>query len=68
MSAAASACRDLCLAQLWREVQQQMFRLWLAADADMLASGGYRLMNTGQGLNRVQAAPRVSKEMSRVRL
>jgi hypothetical protein len=49
---------------LWCEVQKQMFRLWLAADADMLSPQGYRLVNTGQGLNRVQPAPCVSSAMS----
>lgn len=49
---------------LWCEVQKQMFRLWLAADADMLSPQGYRLVNTGQGLNRVQPAPCVSAAMS----
>jgi len=48
---------------LWREVQRQIFRLWLAADADLLHTGGYRLVNTGQGLNRVQQAPNVSAAM-----
>jgi hypothetical protein len=52
---------------LWREIHDSMFMLWCCADADMLASGNaYRLSNTGQGLNRVQAAPRVSKAIHNI--
>jgi hypothetical protein len=51
---------------LWCEIQRQMFRLWLAADADLLSPQGYRLVNTGQGLNRVQPAPKVSSAMSEI--
>ncbi len=46
---------------LWREIMKDMFRLWILAEDDLLsAANRYRLMNTGQGLNRVQAAPKVS--------
>lgn len=38
-----------------------MFKLWYLAESDMLREGNsYRLCDTGQGLNRVQAAPQVS--------
>ena len=50
---------------LWREIQTQMFRLWALADEDLLG-GGYRLCNTGQGLNRVQPAPRVARAMAQI--
>jgi len=52
---------------LWREVQRNMYRLWSDADADLLVStnGSYQLWNTGQGLNRVQACPRVAASMRR---
>nr|KAJ3417941.1 hypothetical protein HK105_000567 [Polyrhizophydium stewartii] len=49
---------------LWREVLHEMFMLWTLAEEDLLEeSNYYRLRDTGQGLNRVQAAPRVSRVM-----
>lgn len=33
---------------LWRQIQREMFRLWIAADSDLLNSdSSYRLVNTG---------------------
>ena len=53
--------------QLWREIQNQMFRLWIAADADLQDQNRpYRLYNTGQGLHRVQSANRVSHVMHEI--
>ncbi|KAK2076159.1 hypothetical protein QBZ16_001091 [Prototheca wickerhamii] len=52
---------------LWREISHEMFKLWHCADADMLEPRNYyRLQNTGQGLQRVQAAPRVSRAMGAI--
>jgi len=49
---------------LWGEVQRNMHRLWICADHDLLSTTrSYELLNTGQGLNRVQACPRVGKVM-----
>ena len=49
---------------LWREVSNDMFKLWYLAEADLLSeTSRYDLTNTGQGLNRVQSAPRVGKAM-----
>ncbi|KAJ1825440.1 hypothetical protein LPJ56_002671, partial [Coemansia sp. RSA 2599] len=49
---------------LWREMLHDMFMLWHQTDQDLLASGNtYRLKDTGQGLNRVQSCPRVSKSV-----
>lgn len=41
-----------------------MFRLWHLAETDLLSTTApYRLRDTGQGLNRVQHAPKTSREM-----
>jgi len=49
---------------LWCEVQRNMHRLWVCADEDLLSTTtSYQLLNTGQGLNRVQSCPRVAKVM-----
>eukprot|EP00557_Chaetoceros_sp_GSL56_P001365 CAMPEP_0176496108 /NCGR_PEP_ID=MMETSP0200_2-20121128/11022_1 /TAXON_ID=947934 /ORGANISM="Chaetoceros sp., Strain GSL56" /LENGTH=650 /DNA_ID=CAMNT_0017894047 /DNA_START=44 /DNA_END=1992 /DNA_ORIENTATION=+ len=49
---------------LWKEVQKNMHRLWVCADSDLLSvSTSYQLLNTGQGLNRVQQCPKVGKVM-----
>ena len=50
--------------RLWSKVMRNMHRLWVSADEDLLStSTSYQLFNTGQGLNRVQACPRVGKVM-----
>ena len=52
---------------LWREIQKSMYKLWSHADKDLLEKNNqYRLSNTGQGLNRVQAAPTVSNSMHHI--
>jgi len=52
---------------LWREIQQQMFKLWYLTDEDLLdEENRYRLTNTGQGLNRLQAAPNISGAMASI--
>lgn len=49
---------------LWREICHDMYRLWYLSEKDLLDSDNpYHLRNTGQGLNRVQAAPNVSRAM-----
>merc|ERR1712232_1313342 len=42
-----------------------MGELWHAAEQDLIENR-YRLMDTGQGLNRLQPAPRVSKLMQNI--
>ena len=42
---------------LWREIANDMFKLWYLAEDDLLREHNtYRLCDTGQGLNRVQQA------------
>ena len=49
---------------LWREIANDMFRLWYLAEDDLLRSGNeYEQRDTGQGLQRVQNAPRTSRAM-----
>jgi hypothetical protein len=51
--------------RLWSKVMRNMHRLWICADEDLLStSTSYNLFNTGQGLNRVQACPKVRRIMS----
>ena len=41
---------------------KDMFQLWMFADDDLLSSSNpYRLNDNGQGLNRLQKAPKVSR-------
>lgn len=52
---------------LWREICQHMYKLWYMAESDLFDSSNvYHLRNTGQGLNRVQAAPRVARVMHNI--
>ena len=52
---------------LWREIANDMFRLWCLAEEDLLDAGnGYELRDTGQGLQRVQHAPRTSRAMQQL--
>lgn len=50
---------------LWKEIMTRMPRLWLYADMDMTTEA-YRLVDTGQGYQRLQGAPRVRREMSEI--
>ncbi|KAI8974306.1 hypothetical protein BDB01DRAFT_806992 [Pilobolus umbonatus] len=52
--------------KLWREILNDMFKLWTLADQDLLSPHNpYRLSQTGQGLHRIQPCPAVSREMHR---
>jgi hypothetical protein len=49
---------------LWREIANDMFKLWYLSEEDLLSTvSPYRLRDTGQGLNRVQQAPQVRRAM-----
>lgn len=49
---------------LWREILGDMFELWNLVEDDLLSETiPYRLRDTGQGLNRVQPAPKTSRKM-----
>eukprot|EP01127_Copromyxa_protea_P001484 TRINITY_DN11468_c0_g1_i1.p1 TRINITY_DN11468_c0_g1~~TRINITY_DN11468_c0_g1_i1.p1 ORF type:complete len:627 (+),score=97.59 TRINITY_DN11468_c0_g1_i1:109-1989(+) len=48
--------------QLWREIQNNIFKLWIAAEKDII-NEPYQLTNTGQGLNRLQNAPTVGRHL-----
>lgn len=50
---------------LWKEIMSRMPKLWMLADLDMTRES-YRLVDTGQGYQRLQACPNVAKEMSRI--
>jgi hypothetical protein len=47
---------------LWREIMRCMLRLWLFADHDM-TNESYRLVDTGQGYQRLQSCPRVRNKI-----
>nr|BAK00813.1 predicted protein [Hordeum vulgare subsp. vulgare] len=52
---------------LWRGIMHDMFKLWLTAELDLLDEQNYyRLRDTGQGLNRVQDAPRIYKLIAKI--
>lgn len=52
---------------LWREIMGNMYTLWRCTEEDFLdPSLRYRLCDTGQGLNRLQSAPRVSRIMHQI--
>jgi len=52
---------------LWREIAHDMFRLWYLAEDDLLRSDNpYELRDTGQGLQRVQQAPRTARAMQQI--
>lgn len=54
---------------LWSAISQHMYQLWYLAESDLFDPGNpYSLRNTGQGLNRVQAAPRVARCMHKILL
>jgi len=52
---------------LWREIVDDMFRLWHAAEEDLLSGTvTYSLRDTGQGMQRVQQSPRTYRAMQQI--
>jgi len=52
--------------RLWNEIMSEFYRLWTLAEEDLLDGHHYRLRDTGQGLQRVKDAPKVSHAMHRL--
>ena len=54
---------------LWRNIVDDMFRLWHMAEEDLLSETvPYSLQDTGQGMQRVQQSPRTYKAMQDILL
>lgn len=52
---------------LWRDIIDDMFRLWAMAEEDLLnESVTYSLQDTGQGFQRVQQCPRTYHAMQKI--
>jgi hypothetical protein len=52
---------------LWRDIIDDMFRLWAMCEQDLLSeSVVYSLQDTGQGMQRVQQSPRTYKAMQQI--
>ena len=52
---------------LWRDIVDDMFRLWAMAEEDLLSESiQYALQDTGQGMQRVQQSPRTYQAMQRI--
>lgn len=54
---------------LWRDIIDDMFRLWAMAEEDLLSEAiTYSLQDTGQGMQRVQQSPRTYRAMQQILL
>ncbi len=52
---------------LWRDIIDDMFRLWAMAEEDLLSESiSYSLKDTGQGMQRVQQSPLTYKSMQSI--
>lgn len=58
---------NVLLAHIVVQILDNFFELWWLADADLLAAAQrYTLADTGQGLQRKQAAPGVERRMRHI--
>lgn len=52
---------------LWKNISREMFALWVVAESDLLDPNvPYELRETGQGLHRVQKAPKLYAAVARI--
>ncbi|CAM9190653.1 unnamed protein product [Ectocarpus fasciculatus] len=52
---------------LWRDIMHDMFRLWCLGEEDLLSENfAYKLVDTGQGKQRVQNSPQTFKAMQEI--
>ena len=53
---------------LWRDIIDDMFRLWHMGEEDLLSTSSvsYKLTDTGQGCQRLQQSPRTYKAMQQI--
>lgn len=52
---------------LWRDIVNDMFRLWAMAEQDLLQEAiAYKLQDTGQGMQRVQQSPQTYRAMQQI--
>ncbi len=53
---------------LWRDIMNDMFKLWLLCEQDLLDVGAnpYEQVDTGQGMHRLQQCPRTRRAMHRL--
>ncbi len=52
---------------LWSIIMRDMVMLWFKADEDLVSTKiHYKLVNTGQGLNRIKACPQVGRTMHNI--
>jgi len=52
---------------LWRDILHDMYKLWMLSEDDLLdPNNAYELKQTGQGLHRIQQAPRTNKALRQI--
>lgn len=51
---------------MWSIIQRDFIKLWKIADEDLLSKVNYKLADTGQGLQRIKAAPQTQRWMYKI--